>query len=97
MAPTVADIAVVTDDWSNPLVDVEAPAGEPAVELMPGLLLDQLPHDEAETYIEACQERGLNFEGGKRQFRQLYSFARLNAPEHALFTFESDQVVETAM
>jgi hypothetical protein len=97
MAPTVADVAVITDDWSNPLLDVEPPAGEPAVELMPGLLLEQLPHDEAETYIEACQERGLNFEGGKRQFRQLYSFARLNAPAQALFTFDSDQVVETAM
>jgi hypothetical protein len=96
-APSVADIAVITDDWSHPLLNVEPPAGERGVELMPDLWLEQLPHAEAEACIEACQERGLNFDGGKRQFRQLYSFARRNAPEGALFTFDSDQMVETAL
>jgi hypothetical protein len=95
--PTVADIAVITDDWSHPLLDVEPPGGERGIELTPGLWLEQLPHAEAEACIEGCQERGLNFDGGKRQFRQLYSFARRNAPEDALFTFDSDQVVETAL
>jgi hypothetical protein len=96
-APTVADIAVITNDWSHPLLDVESPAGERGVELMPGLWLEQLPHAEAEVCIEACQERGLNFDGGTRQFRQVYSFARRNAPEDALFTFDSDQIVERAL
>jgi hypothetical protein len=93
----VADIAVITDDWSHPLLEVEPPGGEPGVELMPGLWLEQLPHAEAEACIEACQERGLHFDGGTRQFRQSYSFARRNAPERALFTFDSDQMVETAL
>jgi hypothetical protein len=95
--PLVADIAVITDDWTHPLLEVEPAAGKPAVTLMPGLLLEQLPHAEAEIYIDACQERGLNHDGGTRHFGQLYSFARLRAPEEALYTFDSDQMVETAI
>jgi hypothetical protein len=95
--PLVADIAVITDDGTHALLDAEPPAGGPAVKLMPGLLLAQLPDAEVDMYLDACQERGLNHDGGKRQFGQLYSFARLRAPEDPLFTFDSDQMVETAM
>jgi hypothetical protein len=49
--PLVADIAVITDDWTHPLLEVEPPTGEPAVTLMPGLLLEQVPHAEAELYM----------------------------------------------
>lgn len=52
-APTVADIAVITDDWTHPLLDFEPPAGEPGVELMPGLWLEQLPDAEAEEAPES--------------------------------------------
>jgi hypothetical protein len=97
VAPTVADIAVITDDRTHPLLDVEPPAGKRGVELMPDLWLEQLPIAEGEACIDACQERGLNFKGGTRQFSQMYSFTRRNAPESALFTFDSDQVVETAL
>jgi hypothetical protein len=83
VAPTVADIAVITDDRTHPLLDVEPPAGKRGVELMPDLWLEQLPIAEGEACIDACQERGLNFKGGTRQFSQMYSSpveTRLRAP-----------------
>jgi hypothetical protein len=86
---TCSDCTVITHDGSHPLLEIDELSGQPAVELAPGLLLVQLPTGEAETFIEASQERGEEFEA-YRQFGQLYSFARLEAPVEPLYTFDSD-------
>ena len=98
--PSFTDITVVTDNWTD-RHDDELPAGEPGVELAPGLSLERLPGDQVDRCVDACRERGLNFDGGKSQFSQLYSFVRRyprdEPPDGSEFGFDPDGLIEAAI
>ena len=98
--PSFTDITVITDHWTE-RHDEESPAGEPGVELAPGLWLERLPVDQVDQCVDACRERGLNFDGGKSTFSQLYSFVRRYPPDEppkgSEYGFDPDGLIELAI
>lgn len=49
------------------------PAGDPPIELARGIAIEQLPGDVAETYMDACEPRGME-PLAARQYGQRYAF-----------------------
>jgi hypothetical protein len=82
-APTGAAVVAIRDvvvvpttivEGDYPGVD-EQPAGDPAVELADGLMLERLPAQDSELVMNACTQRGHYFLG-VRQFGERYAFVR---------------------
>jgi len=86
------DVLVITDDRTHPDFGANPPAGDPRVELLPGLSLEQLPRDWSERIIEACTPSGENFKP-QRQFSEIYSFVRRGPVEEHYFTFDPDSLI----
>lgn len=63
------------------------PAGQPPVELGRGITIEQLPQDEADAYMDACEPRGMD-PPAVRQFGQRYAFLRRNAPDPDRLTWD---------
>jgi hypothetical protein len=82
-APTEAAVVAIRDVLVVPTTIVEGdypgvdeqPAGDPAVELADGLMLERLPAQNSELVMNACTQRG-HYYLGVRQFGERYAFVR---------------------
>lgn len=54
------------------------------------IFIDKLPREESLKVFSACEPKGYNF-NPQRQFGQLYSFIRVNAPESPPLEWDSDE------
>jgi len=54
------------------------------------IFIDKLPREESLKVFSACEPKGYNF-SPQRQFGQLYSFIRVNAPESPPLEWDSDE------
>ncbi len=90
----ITDVAIIEGD-RVPFDDGTEPAGDSPVELLPGLTLECLPHQELESYMDAAEPRGRNFKP-TRQFGQRYSFVRRGAPG-PIYEWDSDSVIQDAL
>lgn len=94
---TYTDVLVIADAHTHPALADRPPAGRPAVRLVPGLTLERLPRELAESVIDAATPRGRSFSPA-RQFGQRYSFVRRGPlDQQDLFTFDPDGLIRTAV
>jgi len=90
----ITDIAIIEGDLA-PHDDGTEPAGDPPVQLVPGLTLERLPWDQFEPYMDAAESRGHNFQP-TRQFGQRYAFVRRGAPG-PIYEWDSDSLIQDAV
>lgn len=76
--------------------ETHPPAGDPPLPLGGALYLEQLPHDEAERFMDACVPRGWSTPR-TRQFGQLYSFVRYDPPGAEFPEFDPDETILSAV
>jgi hypothetical protein len=90
----ITDVAIVDGD-RVPDTDGTEPAGDPPVALVPGLTLEVLASEQAETYMDAAESRGANFKPARR-FGQRYAFVRRKAPG-PLYHWDPDLLIQNAL
>lgn len=96
--PEATDILIATTSEAGTSEQFRAhpPAGAPAIGLGRGVTIEQLPYDEAEEYMDACEPRGMD-PPPTRQFGQRYAFVRRAAPDPDELSWDPDGAVVAAV
>jgi hypothetical protein len=94
-AGRIRDVLVIPTTHVEGNYDDEPPAGDEAIGISDGIVLERIPHADVELVLNACTQRGHYFLGA-RQFGQRYTFVRHVDPamyERELYAWDEENVL----
>lgn len=95
----IKDVAIFTNahfGQSDPETKESFPPIQTKLIIADDIFIDKLPREESLKIFSACEPRGFNFRP-QRQFGQLYSFIRTNAPESPPTVWDSDKRLQLSI